>query len=544
MCYKAVISLTKFMILAFMLLACSELPEYDLVIKNANYLDLETGKFISHNIGINNGKIAAISDELLEGKEVIDAQNQYVYPGFIDAHCHFYGYAQGLLSVNLVGTKSMNEIVERIKQFEKQHAEQTVIFGRGWDQNDWENNQFPTNELLNSNFPNKTVVLTRIDGHAALVNEKGVLEMGPLPDSVSGGQILRVEGKTTGLFIDEAMQYLPSQKINNQDLIGALKMAESNCFSMGLTGLADAGLPESAIRFLDSLESFGELNMPMNVMLADNKSEIESLFSNGPFLGERIKSKSIKVYSDGALGSRGALLLKPYTDNPGHFGLSIKQKEDLRQLCVDAKSKGLQVNVHAIGDSANRMVLQVFAEVLGGKNDLRWRVEHAQIVEPSDSIYFINYSILPSVQPTHATSDMYWAEERLGHERINHAYSYKDLYKWSNGHMPLGTDFPVEDIDPRKTLYAAVTRQDSLMYPEGGFLPSQKLTRLQALQGMTEEAAYAQFEENETGSIAVGKWANLFISPSNLLECPEKDILKAKIKTTVLRGKVVYDANK
>jgi len=544
MYYKFVFRFIKVAVCSFTMLACSDLPKYDLVIENANYLSLESGEFIKMNLGIDDGKIVEISSKTLQGDERIDAGGQFIYPGFIDAHCHFYGYAQGLLAVNLVGTKSIEDVVSRVVDFERENPGLDFIVGRGWDQNDWEDKQFPSNKLLNERFPEKMIVLERIDGHASLVNEKVIRQIINLPEVIDGGQIVKKDGKLTGLFIDAAQRLIPSQKNSPIEMVRALQLAESNCYAHGLTGLADAGLPESTIRFLDSLQERGVLSIPLYVMLSDNTFEINSLFKQGLFDGKRLKSRSIKVYSDGALGSRGALLLKPYADSPEHFGLELKNKEDLRALCQIAKSKGLQVNVHAIGDSANRMVLQVFAEILQGKNDLRWRIEHAQIVNPIDSVYFKDFSILPSVQPTHATSDMYWAEDRLGAGRIQHAYSCQSMHRWSGGHMPLGTDFPVEDIDPRKTIYAAVTRQDSLKFPEGGFIPNQKLTRLQALRGMTIEAAFAQFEENEKGSIEVGKWADLVLSPVNLLECSEKDILNAPISATLVRGKVVFEASK
>ncbi len=539
--YKKLVNGSKSAIVLLMLLACSELPEYDLVVLNAKVLSFDSEKFSDVNIGISNGKIAEMSLSELKGAHYVDAKGQFVYPAFIDAHCHFVGYASGLQQVNLVGTRSLIEVIDRLKTFEKEHPELDFIVGRGWDQNDWAEKSFPNNELLSAAFPSKAVYLTRIDGHALLLNKKALEIVGTLPDWIDGGEIIRENGLPTGVLIDEAMSLVRIPELSKKLRTAGLQLAEANCFSLGLTGLADAGLAFGSILFLDSLQRAGVLKMPVYAMLSDSEDDNAQLFADGYFTSELIKVKSIKVYFDGALGSRGALLLQPYSDHPGHFGLQIKHREDLKNLCVEAKKKGIQINVHAIGDSANRVVLQVFAEVLGGKNNLRWRVEHAQIVNPADSGYFINYSILPSVQPTHATSDMYWAEERLGKTRINHAYAYQDLLRWSGGHMPLGTDFPVEDIDPRKTFYAAVTRQDAAGFPAGGFLPQQKLTRIEALKGMTIEAAYAQFEENETGSIEPGKWANLFFSPTNLLACTEQEILNTKITRTIVRGKTVYE---
>jgi predicted amidohydrolase YtcJ len=287
------------------------------------------------------------------------------------------------------------------------------------------------------------------------------------------------------------------------------------------------------------LQKAGVLKMPIYAMITDEPAEYEPFLASGFLKSDRLSVRSIKVYGDGALGSRGALLLEDYADSPGHRGLQLKSQNALNDLCAKAKNAGFQVNVHAIGDSANRLVLQAFAKTLGANTDLRWRVEHAQVVNPTDIHYFKDFGIIPSVQPTHATSDMYWAEERLGPDRIIHAYAYQKLLT-ARGVIALGTDFPVEDIDPRKTFYAAAFRQDGTGFPADGFLPQERLSRQETLLGMTLWAAFAQFEEDEKGSIEVGKWADFFISETNLLTCQPREVLSAKINRTIIHGEIVY----
>lgn len=279
--------------------------------------------------------------------------------------------------------------------------------------------------------------------------------------------------------------------------------------------------------------------MPIYAMIADNPVDYGTFFKEGPYKTDLLSVRSIKVYGDGALGSRGALLLADYADAPGHRGLLLKPKKDLEVLCKKAAHAGFQVNVHAIGDSANQIVLRAFAANLQKGNDLRWRVEHAQVVNPKDYGYFKAYKIIPSVQPTHATSDMYWAEERLGADRISHGYAYKNLLQ-ASGILALGTDFPVEDIDPRKTFFASVFRRDAQGFPEDGFLPNERLTRNETLLGMTLWAAFAQFEENEKGSIEPGKWADLFFSDTDLLNCSPEEVLTAKVNRTMIHGETVF----
>lgn len=520
-------------------IGCKNELKYDLVINNGWVLDLDSGTFLQQNIAIIDGKIIAMSNKKFSAHSQIDASGQYVYPGFIDAHCHFWGYASGLLAVDLVGTNSFEEVVERTKMFANEHPDLTFISGRGWDQNDWDNSEFPTKDSLDKWFPEIPVFLMRIDGHAALVNSQALQLADSLPEILPGGRVIYAQGEPTGLLIDNAVNLIPQPVLDKVAMRDALLKAEENCFAVGLTGLADAGLDKTSIDALADYYDEGDLRMPLYVMIRDNPADYLWFLQNGPIKTDRLSVRSIKVYGDGALGSRGALLLKPYADDPLNYGLMLKNEKDLKALCKLAYDAHFQVNVHAIGDSANRLVLQAFSSILPPQNDARWRIEHAQVVNPLESIYFQDYKVIPSVQPTHATSDMYWVQERLGAERVKHAYTFNSLLNW-RGVLPLGTDFPVEDIDPLRTLYAAVTRQDSLGFPNEGFLPSEKLSRIDAIKGMTIWAAYAQFEENEKGSIETGKWADFVLLPLDLLKCPAEDILQTQVLKTIVHGEVVY----
>lgn len=534
------LSLKACVFAAAMLFGCTKKKSYDTVITGGNVYNVNTGQFSKVNIGIDSGRIVLLSSDEAAGETIIDANGKYVYPGFIDAHCHFVGYAEESLSVNLVGTKSFNEVIQRVIQFSQENPEVKFISGRGWDQNDWETKAFPKNDTFNVLFPNKPVLLTRIDGHAALANRAALKTVGVLPEHVEGGKIVRDETGPTGILIDNAVDLIAVPDIPRNKLIPALLQAQENCFKVGLTHVVDAGLTRSVIQLLDSLQQSQLLKIPIYAMIKDDSAEYDPFLKEGFLTTDRLSVRSIKVYGDGALGSRGALLLDPYSDDSTNYGLMLKGYDELVELGKKAYEHGFQVNVHAIGDSANRLVLQAMAEILPGQNDARWRIEHAQVVNPIDSHYFKKFGIVPSVQPTHATSDMYWAEQRLGPKRIQHSYAFASLMNW-NSRVVLGTDFPVENIDPRKTLYAAVTRQDESQFPAGGFNSSERLSREDALRGMTIWAAYAQFQENETGSVDIGKWGDLIISPTNLLECEDMDLLTAPIEVTMIHGEIVHE---
>lgn len=481
--------------------------------------------------------------------DTIDLNGSYLYAGFIDAHAHFVGYAKGLQSVNLMGTNSWEEVISRTKLFVETHPNFNFITGRGWDQNDWgEGSEFPTNQALNDAFPNLPVVLTRIDGHAVIAND-AALQLANITaeTTVDGGLVLIDEGRPTGVLIDNATSLIQIPEISNSQLANALLQAEQNCFAVGLTTIDDAGLSKPMIDFIDSLQGAEMLKMRLYAMVSDHPDWLDYYLSNGPYKTDRLNVRSFKFYGDGALGSRGACLRQPYHDDSDNYGLILSTEEHFRESARKLAAAGFQMNTHAIGDSANHLILDIYNDALSEvarnmdytRNPFRWRIEHAQVVSPEDLSRFTAYGIIPSVQPTHATSDMYWADERLGEDRIHHAYAYQDLLDNSDA-LPLGTDFPVEDIDPLNTFYAAVVRKDHEGYPDDGFQMENALSREDALRGMTIWAAYSNFEEDEKGSIERGKWADFTILDTDLLHCSEEEILQAKVLFTVIGGEVVY----
>lgn len=528
------------------LFSCNMKTKVDLIVHNAVVYTVNTDSVIAQAFAVKDHRILDVgTDEAILKKytstDIIDAQNNAVYPGFIDAHAHFYGYGRALQTADLAGTKSWDEVIARLQEFAKKNTFPWII-GRGWDQNDWPVQQFPDNSRLNELFPNTPVLLTRVDGHAALANQAALNAAGIKPgDTLQGGEIVVSDGKLTGLLIDNAIDGV--SKII-PDLSPELKEkcfldAQKNCFAVGLTTVDDCGLGKSMIDFIDSLQKAGKLKMRLYVMISDDPYNYDYYLKAGPYKTDRLNVRAFKLFSDGALGSRGACLLQPYADRAGWNGFLLKSPayfDSIAQLLI---ASDFQMCTHAIGDSANRMMLHVYAKVLKGKNDRRWRIEHAQILNPDDIKLFGEYNIIPSVQPTHATSDMYWAEERLGMDRLAGAYANKALLE-QNGWIPLGTDFPVEDINPMKTFYAAVTRQDSTGYPPAGFEAQNALTRQEALRGMTIWAAKANFEEDEKGSIEPGKFADFVIMDRDIMKVPIKEALEAKVKATYLGGDKVY----
>jgi len=528
------------------LMACSSRKQIDLLVYNAQIYTVDSLFSQAEAMAIKDGKIVAIGNKAdlnkeFEANDSLDAQGKSIYPGFIDGHAHFLAYGQGLQTVDLVGTKSWAEIVEKVENFAAQNPEGWIL-GRGWDQNDWADKRFPSNEQLNQLFPDRPVLLTRVDGHAAMANQNALEMAGIKPGQIlTGGEIGVSNGKLNGLLIDNAVDLVASKipDPSKEQLNKALLAAQQNCFAAGLTTVVDCGLDHPMVKVIDELQQQNELKMRLFVMLSDKKANYDYLFKNGAFKTERLNVSSFKVYADGALGSRGACLLKHYSDQPGNSGFLLSKKEHFEEVAQKIADKGFQMCTHAIGDSANREILNIYAKVLKGKNDRRWRIEHAQVLDPADFKLFGAHSVVPSVQPTHATSDMYWAGERLGAERLKGAYAYQDLLK-QNGWLVLGTDFPVENIDPMLTFYAATIRKDSKGWPEKGFQTENALSREQALRGMTIWAAKGNFEEKEKGSLEVGKFADFIILDQDIIKATPADLLKTKVLSTYVNGEKVY----
>ena len=522
----------------------------DLIVSNATVYTVDDSFSVAESFAVKDGRFVAVgSGKEIESKytsdQVLDLKGKTMYPGFNDAHCHFYGYGMDLMQYADLGGSSTPESIYQKLQERKAQLGEGWILGRGWDQNLWPEKSFPDNKRLNKLFPETPVYLVRIDGHAAWCNAKALKLAGiDAKTQVEGGDILLENGQPTGVLIDNAMQLVfnliptPTDELKTK----ALLEAEKNCFSVGLTSVTDCGLPKETILLIDTLQKKGELQMQMNVMMDPSNENMDYFLKKGPYRTDRLQVSSIKLYADGALGSRGAYLLDDYSDQPGARGLLMNPESYFDDICRKAYDAGFQVAVHCIGDGANRFILNIYGKFLKDKNDRRWRIEHAQVIHPDDIALFGKYSVVPSVQATHATSDMLWADERLGNERIKTAYAYQQLLA-QNGWIPNGTDFPIEDISPLKTFYASVCRKNPEGIPGGGFQMENALTREQALRSITIWAAKAGFEENEKGSIEAGKLADFVVLDTDLMKCQESDILKAKVLETVLRGEVVFKAD-
>lgn len=519
----------------------------DLLILNAKIYTVDNSFSTTESMAIKDGKIIATgtSEEIISRytapvKE--DLKGKFVYPGFNDAHAHFYGYGINLIQrANLAGTKSQDEIYSILKEHYAQFGGEWIL-GRGWDQNNWPTKDFPDKSKLDELFPDVAVYLIRIDGHAAWCNSKALEIAGITSETrVDGGEILLRDGEPTGILIDNA-EGLVSSAVPKPDTdmqAKALQAAEKNCFSVGLTSVTDCGLSRSVVLLIDSLQKKGDLKMRINAMLDPTEENFEQFVKKGTYQTDRLMVNTIKIYADGALGSRGALMLEPYSDDPGNSGLRMSPPGFYEEICSLAFENNYQVATHCIGDSANRMMLKTYGKFLKGENDRRWRIEHAQIVHPDDFGLFSKYSVIPSIQATHATSDMDWAYERVGDERIKGAYAYRTLLD-QLGWLPNGTDFPVEEISPLFTFYSSVFRTHHDGTPEGGFQMENALNREQTLRSMTIWAAKASFEENQKGSLENGKWADFVVLDTDLMTASPQEILDSKIVSTWLAGEKVY----
>lgn len=520
----------------------------DLLVYNATVYTVDSAFSQAQAFAVKDGRFvavgtaAALRDQYKAAREV-DAQGQFVYPGFYDAHCHFYRYALGLRSADLVGTESWPEVVGKLTAQRQQQPAAAWLTGRGWDQNDWPNKQFPTKDTLDKLFPDTPVFLIRIDGHAALVNQKALDLAGVTARTpISGGTITRdAQGRLTGLLVDNAVKLVAASipEPTPAEATAALLQAQQNCVAVGLTSLADAGLNKADIDRMAALQQAGKLKLRLYAMLNPTPENKAYYLPKGPVFTDRLTISSFKVYADGALGSRGASLLAPYTDRPAETGFLLQHPDYYRALARELAATKFQMNTHAIGDSSNRLLLAIYGAALQGQPDRRWRIEHAQVVSKEDVPKFGQYHIVPSIQPTHATSDMYWAGERLGGNRLKTAYAYNDL-RQQYGQVALGSDFPVEDINPLYGFHAAVARQDAKNYPAGGFQIDNALTRPDALRGMTTWAAHAAFEEKQKGQIKPGMAADFVILDTDLLQAPQEKLRGAQVLQTWIGGERVF----
>ena len=531
-----------FLFIAMILCSCSQ--KVDLIVHNAKIYTADRNFSIQSSLIVNEGVFIDVGgDEIIKkysSQNVIDAQGLSIYPGFIDSHSHFHNLGYLKNQLDLTSTKSLSDVIDAAKKYDSERKPDFII-GRGWDQNDWVNKSFPTNTELNKNFPDKPVILRRIDGHAYLVND-AALKLANITSSskIEGGEFLKRRGKLTGVLIDNAMRLIddiiPEPSI--EESVSALLAAQEACFENGLTTVSDAGISKKQIMLIDSLQKQGILDIRIYAMISNNEEDVDHFIENGPMKTPKLNVRSVKVYADGALGSRGASLINSYSDRKNHFGLMRTSIDSIQKLALKIAGTKLQMNTHAIGDNANRIVLNAYKDALYNYRDPRWRIEHAQVIHPDDYELF-NPKIIPSVQPTHATSDMYWLYDRVGKNRGEYSYAWADLYEKS-GVIALGTDFPVEDISPIMTFHAATIRQDSEGFPEDGFQMENALRRGDALLGMTYFGAYANFEENEKGSIEIGKAADFVILDNDILRVSPPRIRGTRVVATFIDGELVY----
>jgi hypothetical protein len=536
-----------FITIAMGLTSCHDLKKKaDLIIFNAKIYTPDSVAKGVNCIAVKEGKIIGIgSDADIRSRywapENINASGAVVYPGFTDAHSHFTGLAMGLRYADLSQARSFDEVLEILQGYRKSHPDGWIV-GQGWDQNNWPRKVFPDNSQLNVLFPGVPVVLTRIDGHAVLASDAAIKASGITFPGIKGEAVIR-DGAFTGIFLEEMADAFrnaipsPSESEKSELLVTANKL----CHKAGLTAVTEAGLNKSEILLLDSLQKAGKITLRIDAWLSPNKENFDYFLKDTIYQTPFLRVGAIKMYADGALGSRGACLLSPYLDDDQNSGILVNTPEALADVCKQAYKHGFQMNTHAIGDSAVRMVLNTYAKFLKPGDDRRWRVEHAQVVNENDFALFAKYHIIPSVQATHATSDMDWARHRLGYERVKNAYAYNRLLNL-NGWMPNGTDFPIERIEPLHTFYAAVARKNLMGEPEDGYMMENALSRLDALKSITIWASKAAFTENIRGSIEIGKAADFTILNTDILKTPEVKLLNTKVLYTIVDGKVVYKA--
>jgi hypothetical protein len=535
----------------------------DLVLTNGRIYTVDNARPVVTALAARGGRILFVGSDaearaLATGStRVIDLHGATVVPGIIDAHAHLLGLGQMLQSANVAGATSYQEVVDRVKAHARDVKPGVWILGRGWDQNRWASKEFPTHELLSRAFPDNPVVLRRIDGHAILANAKA-MELARITASTaepSGGRMLKLaSGSPSGVFIDNAMELIDRAipAATNEQTRDAVIAAIDECNRWGLTGIHDPGVAPKTIAIYEELAKAGKYNLRNYVMLSDPGEPTAAVALSNPYLRRGPQSalydghlwiRAIKLYADGALGSRGAALLAPYSDDPTNSGLLVSTPAHIEAWAETGLRRGYQINVHAIGDRGNRIVLDAFEAALRRvpKADHRFRVEHAQVLSQQDIPRFAKLGVIPSMQATHQTSDMRWAESRLGTDRIRGAYAWRSLLN-TGVIIPNGTDVPVEEVNPLLTFHAAVTRQDPENSPVGGWYPDQKMTREEALQSITIWPAYAGFQESVLGSLTPGKYADFVVLDRDIMRVPDTEILRARVISTWIGGKRVYEA--
>lgn len=542
---------------------CQTRQTADLLVTNAIVYTADSSFSTATAFAVKEGMFVGVGStedltKQFDADSTADLGGQPVYPGFFDPHAHFLGLGQVLDQADLVGATSYAELVERVRAFGQKHPEAIWLTGRGWDQNDWPKTDspvrgFPTKEQLDKAFPNIPVALTRVDGHALLVNSKALrLAQITSGSKLAGGEVvLDAQGQPTGVLVDNAMQMIrrviPQPDDNDKERM--LLAAQKVCFSYGLTSVSDAGLNQKEIELIERLHKEGKLKIRDYAMISLGLPNLDYYLKRGPYQTDRLTVRSFKLYADGALGSRGACLRKPYADRPETTGFLLLSPAELERVLTQLANSKFQANTHCIGDSANHLILDLYGKFLKEKNDRRWRIEHAQVVSPEDIWKFGRYSVIPSVQPTHATSDMYWAGDRLGPVRVKGAYAFKDLMKQNpgatgaastEGLIAFGSDFPVEAVNPLFGFHSATARQDAKNYPAGGYQMENAVDRKSALLAMTRWAAYANFEDHLRGCIANGKQADFVVLSQDIMKAPNNALRQTKVMQTWVGGERVY----
>ncbi|MBI3789283.1 MAG: amidohydrolase [Gemmatimonadetes bacterium] len=527
----------------------------DLIVTNAKVTTVDEKVPTAEAFAVAKGRITFVGTSAaalkLKGAStrVVDAKGQAVIPGIIDAHAHLSSLAQALRMVDLTGTKTLDELLQRVAARAKAEPGTGWLGGHGWDQNAWPGKQFPTKAALDAVVKDRPVILGRIDGHAIYVNSKALAAAGitAATKDVPGGRIERdAKGEPTGVFVDNAMglvrRVVPGPTREEQRTAVTAAIAYAN--SQGLTGVHDAGVSPAEIALYEEMAKAGSYNLRNYIMIM-NGAGLDSLLKVGPrsdLYDGRIWVRSIKVLGDGAMGSRGAALLEPYADDAKNRGLLIQSEQQIHDVAVKALKAGFQVNTHEIGDRGNRTALDAYEKALGEvpTQDHRFRIEHAQILDLADIPRFAMLKVLPSMQSSHQTSDMYWVKDRLGERRLAGAYAWRSLLK-TGVIIPNGTDFPVEQVSPFITFHSAVTRQDAKSWPAGGWRGQEKMTREEAIKSITLWPAIAGFQEKDLGSITVGKRADFVILDHDLMTTPDAQLLDTKVVATYLGGKPVYE---
>jgi predicted amidohydrolase YtcJ len=537
----------------------AQAPPADLIIHHAVIYTVNPKQPKADAIAIRGDKIASVGAEAtvmaLKGPKtrLIDADGRTLVPGLQDSHGHFIGLGAALQQIDLRSTKSYDEVVAKVRERAAKARPGEWIEGRSWDQNTWPDTHWPTHEALDRAAPNNPVYLTRVDGHAAMVNQRafdlaGVTAATKDPE---GGRLIRDDqNRPSGVLVDNAMRLVRSKipPASKEQLEEQILLADAECKRLGLTTVHDAGEGGDAVEAFKRLIDAGKLHTRLYVMLGMPLPTLQPYLDKGPILDyhqHHLAVRAIKLYADGALGSRGAALLAPYADEPTTSGFFVTPPEEVYKATLAASKAGFQTAIHAIGDRANRMVLDTFDRVqkeLPASRALRMRDEHTQILSAADIPRFKALDVIASMQPTHCTSDMPWAPARLGPERVAEgAYVWRKLIA-SGARFASGSDFPVEQPDPMLGFYAAITRQDVHGQPANGWAPDQRLTREETLASFTAGGAYASHAESFSGTLEAGKLADIVILSQDIMTIAPTQILATKVWKTIIGGEIVYDA--